>query len=58
MIKIDRLLGETMKKRKMTKAERAEWEKELRRMEASVQRTRELAEHAQAKLDAQQHSSE
>jgi hypothetical protein len=42
-----------MKKKKMTKAERAEWEAELRRMEANVQRTRELAERAQAKLDAQ-----
>jgi hypothetical protein len=47
-----------MKKRKMTKAERAAWEAELQRMEANVQRTRELAERAQAKLDAQQRSSE
>lgn len=40
------------KKKKMTKAERAEWNAFLEEMEANAQRTRELAERAQAKLDA------
>ena len=41
-----------MAKKKMTQAERAEWEAHLARMRANAQRTRELAERAQAKLDA------
>jgi hypothetical protein len=36
----------------MTEAERAEWEADLARMTANAERTRELAERAQAKLDA------
>jgi hypothetical protein len=42
-----------MAKKKLTKAERAERDAELERMRANAQRTRELAERAQAKLDAQ-----
>ena len=42
-----------MAKKKMTKAERAEWEAQLAQMRANAQRTRELAERAQAKLDAE-----
>ena len=41
------------KKRKMTEAERAEWNAFLEQMEANALRTRELAERAQAKLDAE-----
>jgi hypothetical protein len=41
------------KKKKMTRAERVEWNAHLERMRANAQRTRELAERAQAKLDAQ-----
>jgi hypothetical protein len=41
-----------MAKKKMTEAERAEWEAHLARMTANADRTRELAERAQAKLDA------
>lgn len=41
-----------MAKKKMTQVERAEWEAHLARMRANGQRTRELAERAQAKLDA------
>jgi hypothetical protein len=41
-----------MAKKKLTEAERAEWEAHLARMLANAQRTRELAERAQAKLDA------
>ena len=44
------------KKKKMTKAERAEWNAFLEQMEANAQRTRELAERAQAKLDAERSS--
>lgn len=40
------------KKKKMTMAERAEWNAFLDQMEANALRTRELAERAQAKLDA------
>jgi hypothetical protein len=42
-----------MRKKKLTKAERAERDAELERVRANAQRTRELAERAQAKLDAQ-----
>jgi hypothetical protein len=42
-----------MAKKKLTKAERAEREAEYERVMANVRRTRELAEKAQAKLDAQ-----
>ncbi len=45
-----------MAKKKMTKAERAEWNAFLEQMEANALRTRELAERAQAKLDAQRSS--
>jgi hypothetical protein len=45
------------KKKKMTKAERAEWNAFLEQMEANALRTRELAERAQAKLDAQRSGS-
>jgi hypothetical protein len=41
-----------MKKRKWTKAEREEFEARYERTIANAQRTRELAERAQAKLDA------
>jgi competence protein ComGF len=44
------------KKKKMTKAERVEWNAFLEQMEANARRTRELAERAQAKLDAQRPS--
>ena len=42
-----------MAKKKLTKAERAEREAERERVLANARRTRELAERAQAKLDAQ-----
>jgi hypothetical protein len=42
------------KKRKLTKAERAERDARHERMIENARRTRELAERAQAKLDAQQ----
>jgi hypothetical protein len=42
-----------MAKKKLTKAERAERERQRAQMRANAQRTRELAELAQAKLDAQ-----
>ncbi len=42
-----------MAKKKLTKAERAEMEAEHERILANARRTRELAERAQAKLDAQ-----
>jgi hypothetical protein len=45
-----------MAKKKLTKAERAERDADLQRMRANAQRTRELAERAQAKLDAQSKS--
>lgn len=41
-----------MAKRKLTKAEREEHERFRAQMRANAQRTRELAEKAQAKLDA------
>jgi hypothetical protein len=41
-----------MAKKKLTEAERAEREAQRARMLANAQRTRELAERAQAKLDA------
>jgi hypothetical protein len=44
---------EMMAKRKLTKAERAERDERHERVLANAQRTRELAERAQAKLDAQ-----
>jgi thymidylate kinase len=43
---------ERMAKRKLTKAERAERDARHERMLANAQRTRELAEQAQARLDA------
>ncbi len=42
-----------MEKRKLTKAEREERDARHARVFANAQRTRELAERAQAKLDAQ-----
>jgi hypothetical protein len=42
-----------MPKKKMTKAEREERDARHERMLANAQRTRELAEKAQAKLDAE-----
>ena len=42
-----------MAKKKLTKAERAEWEAQRAQMRANAQRTRELAEQAQAKLESQ-----
>ena len=44
-----------MAKKKLTKAEREERDARHERVRANAQRTRELAERAQAKLDA--HSS-
>jgi hypothetical protein len=41
-----------MAKKKLTEAERAEWEAQRAQMLANAQRTRELAERAQEKLDA------
>lgn len=41
-----------MAKKKLTEAERAEWETQRAQMLANAERTRELAERAQAKLDA------
>jgi hypothetical protein len=46
-----------MKKRKMTKAERAEFDARTERMLEDARRLRELAERAQAKLDAQRSGS-
>ena len=42
-----------MAKKRLTKPERAEMEAGHERMRANTRRTRELAEKAQAKLDAQ-----
>jgi hypothetical protein len=42
-----------MAKKKLTKAEREELDVFLAQMRANAQRTRELAERAQAKLDAE-----
>ena len=47
----------TMAKRKQTKAEREEFEVRRERALANAQRTRELAERAQAKLDAERFSN-
>ena len=41
-----------MAKKKLTKGERAERDARHERVLANAQRTRELAEHAQAKLEA------
>jgi hypothetical protein len=41
-----------MAKEKLTEAERAEWNAQRAQMRANAQRTRGLAERAQAKLDA------
>jgi hypothetical protein len=42
-----------MAKKKRTKAELEEFERHQKRVLANAQRTRQLAERAQAKLDAQ-----
>jgi hypothetical protein len=42
-----------MAKRKLTKAEREEMQRRHERAMANVKRTRDLAERAQAKLDAE-----
>jgi hypothetical protein len=42
-----------MGKKKLTKADRAERDARIERTLANARRTRELAERAQAKLDAQ-----
>jgi hypothetical protein len=42
-----------MAKKKLTKAERAERETQRAQMRANAQRTRELAERAQAKLEGE-----
>ena len=47
-----------MKKRKLTKAERQERDENYARVLANAQRTRELAERAQAKLDAAKRTNE
>jgi hypothetical protein len=41
-----------MAKKKLTKAEREQWQAERERIDANIRRTRELAEKAQAELDA------
>ena len=46
-----------MEKRKLTKAEREELQERHERVMANVRRTRELAERAQAKLDAERAGS-
>jgi hypothetical protein len=45
-----------MAKKKLTQAERERWEAERKQMRVNTQRTRELAERAQAELDARQSS--
>jgi hypothetical protein len=45
-----------VKRKKLTRAEREEWEAERARMLEHTQRTRELAERAQARLDSQSSS--
>ena len=45
-------------KRKMTPAEREAFEADYARVMANAQRTRELAEKAQAKLDAEKREQE
>jgi hypothetical protein len=53
LTEIQRLLEEEMaKKKKLTEAERAERDAQRARVLANAQRTRELAERAEAKLDA------
>ena len=47
-----------MAKKKRTKAEREEFERHQRRVLANAQRTRELAERAQVKLDEQRRREE
>ncbi len=42
-----------MAKKRLTETERAEWDAQRAQMRANAQRTRELAERAQAKLDAE-----
>jgi hypothetical protein len=42
-----------MAKKKLTEVERAVWEAQRAQMRANARRTRELAERAQAKLDAE-----
>jgi hypothetical protein len=42
-----------MARKKLTRAERADRDARLERMRTNAQRTRELAERAQAKLDAE-----
>jgi hypothetical protein len=46
-----------MAKKKLTKAEHAEWERQRAQMLRNAERTRQLAEKAQAKLDAERRSS-
>ena len=58
LTEIERLLAGTMAKKKLTKAERAEREAHHERVLANAMRTRELAERAQAKLDAQRLAEE
>ena len=41
-----------MAKKKLTESERAEWNAQRAQMRANAQRTRDLAERAQEKLDA------
>ena len=45
-----------MAKKKLTNAERAEWEVQRARMRANAERTRELAERALAKLEGDRRS--
>ena len=45
-----------MAKRKITKAERERWEIQRRRMDENIERTRKLAEKAQAELEARKRS--
>ena len=44
------------KKKKLTEAERAEWEAQRAQMRANAERTRELAERALARLEAEKRS--
>jgi hypothetical protein len=53
LTKIEQLWEGTMAKKKLTKAERAERDARHERVLANARRTRELAERAQAKLEAQ-----
>ena len=45
-----------MAKKKLTTAERAEWERQRAQMRANAARLRQLAERAQAKLDGEAQS--